>query len=131
MLTPRSAVDTKGQFAVSRSPYLVTLDEAEEETLLKFFVAVLNSSVSNWFMRNFAPKYSRGYSRVEANLLRTLPVPDFGRLNPADVNRIVGLVDKLQSGRGAGSSLEMQVDIAVAEIYGFNVRQRQRLLGLD
>jgi hypothetical protein len=130
MLTPRFAIDGRGQFAVSHGPFMIAIDPAEEEVLLKFFAAVLNSSVSGWFLRNYAPKYSHGYNRLEPSLLRTLPVPDVTSLDTAATNRVVAAVEKLQSGRGS-ASIDAQVDHLVAEIYGFTAQQRKRLLGLE
>ncbi len=130
MLTPRFALDSRGIFAVSHSPFLIAKDSGEEPTLLRLFTAVLNSSVCSWYMRTHAPKYAKGYNRLEANLLKAMPSPDVGRIDTADLQKILVSVDKLSSGKSHGS-LDSEVDHLVAQLYGFTSRDRKILLGLD
>lgn len=130
MLTPRFAVDWKGSFTVSRSPFIVPKGQNDDTQLLKLFVGILNSSVCNWFLRTYAPKYARGYSRVETNLLKRIPIPNLAKIDVADTNRIIDAVDKIQSGR-ASEGLEAELDILIAEAYGFNQSERKILLGIQ
>ncbi|WP_414473574.1 Eco57I restriction-modification methylase domain-containing protein [Microvirga sp. M2] len=130
MLTPRFALDIKGQYAVSRSPFMIAKEMGEEDTLLKFFSAVLNSSVCNWYFKTYAPKYSRGYNRLEANLLKGVPVPDFSRIETAALHRVVSAVEKLQSGK-APASLDSETDKLIADLYGFSSHERRNLLGIE
>jgi hypothetical protein len=130
MLTPRFALDLKGQFAVSRSPFMVAQDEGERETLLKFFCAVLNSSVCNWHIRTYASKYSHGYNRLESNLLKAVPVPDVALISVSDFNRVVALVDKLSGAKSNSGTLDVELDSLIADLYGFTSSERKILLGL-
>jgi hypothetical protein len=130
MLTPRFALDSKGQFAVSRSPFMIARDSSEERTLLRFFTAVLNSSVSGWYIKTYASKYARGYSRLEANVLKNMPAPDMSRVDGAELRRIATAVDKLHYGRVA-ASLDVEIDALIADLYGFSSQERRSLLGLE
>jgi hypothetical protein len=130
MLTPRFSLDSKGQFAVSHSPFIIARDTSEETILLRFFNAVLNSSVASWYLRAYAPKYAHGYNRVEANLLKNMPIPDISRVDGAELRRIAAAVDKLSSGK-ALASLDTEIDTLVAELYGFSLQERRNVLGLE
>ena len=97
MLTPRFAVDLRGSYAVSRSPFLIQKEAENDLEFLKFFCAVLNSSVAHWFINSHAPKYSRGYNRIEVALLKKVPVPDPSQIKPGTLKEIVGLFDQISS----------------------------------
>jgi hypothetical protein len=79
MLTPRFALDVEGKLAVSHSPFIIAKDSGEQLALIRFFCAVLNSTVGNWYIRTYAPKYAKGYNRLEVSLLNSVPVPDMRR----------------------------------------------------
>jgi len=130
MLTPRFALDIKGQFVVSRSPFAIARDVSEEGPLLRFFNAVLNSSVCSWYLKTYAPKYAHGYNRLEASLLKGMPAPDISRVDGAELRRIAAAVDRLNSGR-ASESLDTEIDRLVADLYGFSSQDRRNVLGLE
>jgi hypothetical protein len=62
MLTPRFAVNPSGNLSVSHSPFIISQNQGEEQALIRFFCAVLNSTVCNWHLRSRAPKYGKGYN---------------------------------------------------------------------
>jgi len=95
MLTPRFAVNSNGRLAVSHSPFVFSKDEGEEQTLIRFFCAVLNSTVCNWYLRTYAPKYGRGYNRLEVNLLSAAPVPNLISVDAVTLASVVDMVDRL------------------------------------
>jgi hypothetical protein len=125
MLTPRFAVDTTGKFAVSHAPFIIANDEGEEQTLLRVFCAVLNSSVCNWHLRTYAPKYGGGYNRLEVTLLKGVPVPDFSRTTAGAIAEIVRTVDRLA--RHTTASLDSELDDLIASLYGFTPGERRNL----
>jgi hypothetical protein len=125
MLTPRFAVDTTGKLAVSHSPFIIATDQGEEHTLLRFFCAVLNSSVCNWHMRTYAPKYGRGYNRLEVTLLKAVPVPDIARVTAGELSTIVDMVDILS--QGGGDSIDDELDDLISGLYGFTPSERKEL----
>jgi hypothetical protein len=95
MLTPRFAVNPNGRLAVSRSPFVYSKDEGEEQTLIRFFCAVLNSTVCNWYLRTYAPKYGKGYNRLEVNLLSAAPVPNLATVDAVTLASVIDAVDRL------------------------------------
>jgi hypothetical protein len=129
MLTPRFAVDRTGKFAVSHAPFIIARDEGDEPVLLRFFCGVLNSSVCNWHLRTYAPKYGRGYNRLEVTLLRAVPVPDFARIGAGELSKVLSLVDKLSVGASGG--LDEELDDRIAALYGFTPGERKTLFGMD
>tara|TARA_R110000868_G_scaffold51440_6_gene163104 strand:+ start:852 stop:3488 length:2637 start_codon:yes stop_codon:yes gene_type:complete len=128
MISARYAIDRKGEWLVSRSPYLYAKHENEAQNFLRFVSAVLNSSIGNWFIGRFAHKYGNGYNRLEVDLLKRMPIPDPSSIPPAQFNRLMKLVDRAQT-RDAGISVEMEIDDIVFEIYEFNDKQKAALLG--
>jgi hypothetical protein len=127
MLTPRFAVDVKGGFAVSHSPFIIASDPAEEPVLLRFFCGVLNSSVCNWYLRRYAPKYGGGYNRLEVASLRGVPVPDFARISAGDLSSVIRLVDRLMLTNN-DERLDGELDDLIARLYGFTPGERKELL---
>ena len=130
MLTPRFAVDQKGGYAVSHSPFLVTKEGEEEATILKFFAAILNSSVCQWFLSIHAQKYSRGYNLLEVSTIKKIPVPDPATATPSTLNELIDLVD-LSMRKGDTPSIDKKIDEIVCELYGLTERQREIVMGLS
>ncbi len=128
MLTPRFALDLQGTVAVSHAPFVVLREPAEEDVLLRVFCAILNSSIMGWHIRAYAPKYSRGYSRIEVGLLNDVPIPDVGATSPSLINEVVRVVDKLIR-NGSNHDLEGALDSIVAEMFGFSASDRNKILG--
>jgi hypothetical protein len=128
MLTPRFAVDAGGKLAVSHGPFIVANDEGDEQVLLRFFCAVLNSSVCNWHLRTYAPKYGRGYNRLEVTVLKEVPVPDFSRVSAGALTSVLSLVDKLS--HRSNDAIENELDDLIASLYGFTPGERRELLGI-
>lgn len=127
MLTPRFAVDLRGNYAVSHSPFLVPKKGQYDPVFLKFFCAVLNSSVCHWFISTHAPKYSRGYNRIEVPLLKSIPVPDPAHAHPAALKEIVRLVDQA-SVRDDGMA-ESKLDELITALYALTVTELVKIRG--
>jgi hypothetical protein len=129
MLTPRFAIDELGKFAVSHTPYLTVLEEHDELTTLRFFCGVLNSSIGQWYLQAHAPKYSRGYNRVEVSLIKTIPVPDPAQVPTRQLRELHDLVERA-SRREPTPELEARIDQLVADFYGLTPDERRILLGM-
>jgi SAM-dependent methyltransferase len=125
MLTPRFSVDEKGRFAVKRSPFMSIKDKWQSDGLLHYFCAVLNSSVSSWYIRTYVPSFDRGYSLVETSLLAELPVPNFERIPSSEIRRIIDLASGTVSENDAD-----QLEKLIADLYELNAEDRE-LLGLQ
>jgi anti-anti-sigma regulatory factor len=132
MLTPRFAVDETGRLAVSRSPFIIAREEHEgdQKALIRFFAAVLNSSVCNWYLRAYAPKYARGYNRLEVNLLSSVPVPDLAGLTSTDLSFISDSVERLSQSSSEDEALDKAVDRRIGELYGFTPTELSAYFGL-
>jgi len=128
MLTPRFAIDTKGKFAVSHTPFFVTKEKTDELNILKFFCAVLNSSVSHWFLSTYLPKYGHGYKRVEVSSLKSLPVPDPSSVSPSVMREILDAVSSFMRD-GPSSEIEARIDRRIAALYGLTPSEQENVLG--
>jgi hypothetical protein len=127
MLSPRFGLDLEGKYAVSHSPFLIAAEPQSEPALLKFFCAVLNSSVSHWFITSHAPKYSRGYNRIEVATLKTIPVPDPAQVPAGTFKQIIRLVDRnLQT---PSTILESDLDQLIVSLYGLTDTERDLVTG--
>jgi hypothetical protein len=128
MLTPRFAINPSGRLAVSRSPFIFAKDEGEGQTLIRFFCAVLNSTVCSWYLRTYAPKYGSGYNRLEVNLLSAAPVPNLVRVNAATLASVIDMVGRLS--RRPDPELDNCLDDLICSLYGFTPTERRELFGL-
>jgi hypothetical protein len=128
MLTPRFAVNPNGRLAVSRSPFVFSKDMGEEQTLIRLFCAVLNSTVCNWYLRTYAPKYGSGYNRLEVNLLNATLVPNLADIDAVTLASIVNIVDRLSI--KPDFEVDNTLDDLICELYGFTPTERRELFGL-
>jgi hypothetical protein len=129
VLIPRFSLDLTGRFAVSHSPWLVSREGGKDEDLLKYFSAILNSTVAYWQIVSTSHKYSRGYAMLEKKTLRNLRVPNPKDVEPAMMKRILKLVDK-RLDEPALREVEAQLDELVSQLYGLSAEDR-RLMGME
>ncbi|MCE5199783.1 MAG: N-6 DNA methylase [Armatimonadota bacterium] len=130
-LVPRFALDTEGVYAVSHSPLLYPKDPDMAQELLRFFVAVLNSTVCYWHVAAHSHTYARGYAMLEPKTLKPVPVPDPFTVPPANRRRLLQLVDsRLACASSDAIHLERQIDDLVAEMYGLSSAE-YKSLGID
>jgi hypothetical protein len=127
MLTPRFALDAKGMYAVSRSPFLTPKQLQDDPSFLKYFCAVLNSSVCHWFITAHAPKYGHGYNRIEVSTLRSLPVPDPTQISSGVFNEIVRLVDRIL--KNPSTIVESSIDQLIVSLYGLTDVEHAIIIG--
>jgi len=134
-IMPRFSLDIDGKFAVVRSPVIYPkerqieidsdcesdlLDRPVENELLRYFVAILNSSICYRYISEHSHKYGSGYSMLEPKTLLKTPVPDPTKISSSEMSQLLRLVDKrfLSSGNEA-IQLEIEIDRAVSKLYGF------------
>jgi N-6 DNA Methylase/TaqI-like C-terminal specificity domain len=128
MLTPRFAINPNGRLTVSHSPYIFAKDRGEEQALIRFFCAVLNSTVCNWYIRTYSPKYGRGYNRLEVNLLNGVPVPDLTKIDAKTLSLVTDAVDRLSA--KSDERVDDDLDDLICGLYGFTPTERRKLFGL-
>lgn len=127
MLTPRFAVDVRGKYAVSHGPFFVTKTEDEELNVLKYFCAVLNSSVCHWYLSTYLPKYGRGYNRLEVSSIKRVPVPDPALVPPPAMRDILNLVSRAIKD-GPSTDIDRKIDGIIASLYGLTPSERDSVL---
>jgi hypothetical protein len=132
VLVPRFALDVKGKYAVSHAPFVFPIESGAEEDLLRFFLAVLNSTACFWHITTHSHSYQRGYARLEAATLSQTRVPDPSGVDPSIMRRILRLVDKrLTCTTSEGmQATERELDDLVADLYGLTVKER-RGIGME
>jgi hypothetical protein len=128
VLSPRFALDITGKYAVSHAPFLIPREKDFDIELLKFFTAVMNSSVVHWYLGTHASRFSRGYVKLDPAYLRGIPVPDPSKISPAYLKRIISLVDERIKKKKM--SLDGEIDQLVLEIYGLSSAELA-LLGVE
>ena len=94
-LMPRFGLDLSGRWAVGHSPYVRTRSGAGDEDSLLVLTAVLNSSLTAWYIDLNARKYRNGYNKVGVALLKQLPIPDFGRIPTPAIRTVASAVREL------------------------------------
>ena len=97
-LVPRFGLDVSGQWVVSQSPFIYIPGDGAHEDLLFVLTAILNSSVSGWFIDLNARKYQGQYSMISVELLRRLPIPVLRMIPQATLRRVIDLASGWVSG---------------------------------
>lgn len=127
-IAPRFSLDLTGKYAISRSPLFYPKEGiGNEKDVLRFFLAVLNSSACYWYIANHSRKLGKGYAELEPKTLKHTPVPS-PDTSPVKVRQILELVDRrmLTQGRDA-IDLENRIDQLVADLYGLSAEERKTL----
>lgn len=110
MLTPRFAVDYNGQFVTKHGPFMIPkVDGADDILLLEFFGAMLNSTISGWYIRNHMPTFGGGYSRLEVATLRDMPVPILEDLQTHEIEQLAALYRDAKKDRRARREIDKLV----------------------
>jgi hypothetical protein len=129
IIIPRFSFDEVGKYAISRSPWLVPKEETNGEEILRYFLAVLNSTVVYWQIMQTSHKYSRGYAMLEKKTLRNLAVPNPKDVEPAVMRKLLNLVNKRIADPNL-KQVESQIDELVSQLYGLSDEDRQQI-GLE
>jgi hypothetical protein len=130
-IMPRFAIDARGRYAVSRSPFLIARVSSDEEVILKLMLAILNSSACFWYVQAHSHVYRHGYTMLESKTLAKTPVPDVNRWGSSDKKRLLTLVDKRLRAEGEmRDALSAEIDSVVSDAYGLTASER-RALGLE
>ena len=121
-LVPRFAFDVSGRWVVSHSPFVYAPKWADDQDLLFVLTALLNSSVSSWFIDSNARKYRNQYNKLGVSLLRRMPIPDLHAIPLNTLRRVADLTMILVNGasdfdRDIALSLD---DMILRELYGLS-----------
>ena len=121
-LVPRFGCDTRGQWVVSHSPFIHLPKENSDDALLLVLTALLNSSVSAWFIDSNARKYRNQYNKLSVSLLSRVPIPNLNEVPLAIRRRAIALTRELV-GNGNGLDIELAIEldhIILREFYGLS-----------
>jgi type I restriction-modification system DNA methylase subunit len=128
VISPRFALDSRGKFAVSHTPYILVRQPGSVDELM-FLLGVLNSTPCFWLVTQSAHIYSRGYSRLEVSTLNRVRIPDPAEIDGSLVREIIRLVRmRLKAGKDS-FEIEHLLDDRVADAYGLNDSEK-RLMGM-
>jgi len=127
VLVPRFALDRDGRYAVSHSPYLFSTSGGADDDILRFFLAVLNSTICFWHVSTHSYSYLRGYARLEAATLSRTRVVDPSKVDHATMRQTIRLVDRRLGCEDpeTAEKLEREIDTVVAELYGLTAKERK------
>ncbi len=128
VLSPRFSLDLKGKYAISHAPFLVPRVKDDDIELLKYFTAVLNSSVVHWYLGTHAYRFSRGYVMLDPAYLRDVPVPDPSKIPPLLFKKIVNIVDSRIKTKKM--NLDIEIDKLVLEAYQLTSDERA-IIGVE
>jgi len=131
VIVPRFSLDHEGKYAISQAPFLYPKDTGAENDLLRFFLAVLNSSTCYWYISKHSHKYRAGYTMLGPRILKQTPVPDPAYVDPVQMRRLLNLVDKRLFAIGADALIyEKHIDRLVADLYNLSPQEKS-VLGMD
>jgi hypothetical protein len=125
---PRFALDARGRYAVSHSPFLIARVTSDEEQILKLMLAILNSTPCFWHIQTHSHVYQHGYTMLESKTLAKTPVPDINSWSSSDKKRLLALVDRrLRAEPHDLESLNVEIDMFVSDAYGLTSNERKAL----
>ena len=124
----RFAYDNSGIYGEATT-YIMT------GTSLKYLCAVLNASLTRWFLQQMAPTSGMGTLRWKKGYVENIPIP---KNNAAKQRPFIRLVDQILATKNANpdahtSNLELEIDRLVYNIYDLTEEERtaiERSLGL-
>ena len=126
ILLPKFSLDSTGKYAVSRCPVIYPRSESSEQEVLRYFTAVLNSSVALWQIRGMSHRYSHGYLMLEPKTLRSIAVPDPAKVEVGVMKKIQALVQR-RTESPENTQFEAQLDDLVLGLYGLTAGDRDVL----
>jgi hypothetical protein len=104
-------------------------DEEGAKEILRYHLAILNSTVVHWQIAYLSHRYSHGYTMLEVKTLSKIRVPDPSRVPVATMKRMQKMVADLIS-NPAQESLDRELDDLVASLYGLTRSERHEI-GLE
>lgn len=84
----------------------------------KYFVAVLNSKLMDWYYKKISVQLGKKAVRLFSIYVEKIPIP---KLSESEQQPFVDLVDRIMEQKAAGrdtTDLERQIDLMVYELYG-------------
>jgi len=129
VLLPKFSMDVKGKYAISRSPYIINKVDLKDENLLKYLVAILNSTMGAWLISTYSDKYSKGYARLEVRTLRSLPIPDPSQIHLEKLKSIIELAELFINNKENFNSYH-ELDKIVSSIYGLKEAEK-KIMGFE
>jgi type I restriction-modification system DNA methylase subunit len=131
VVVPRFALDIEGKYAVSHSPLMYPIAEDAGVELLRYLVAILNSTTCYWYVAAHSHQYQHGYTMLEKKTLAETPIPDPSKVSSAMKRKIIGLVESRLSAEGESViPIGREIDRLVAELYGLT-RDDRIAIGMD
>jgi len=131
VLVPRFSLDREGKYAISHAPFIYPKEDFAEDDLLRFFVAILNSTTGYWHIAKHSHLYQQGYAMLEVKTLKKTPVPDPTKISKTELRKLLRLVDKRMEVLGSEAlDIERQIDKLVTDLYQLSSQERLGL-GLD
>jgi tRNA1(Val) A37 N6-methylase TrmN6 len=118
-ITPRFAADMDGIFAVTRSPMFFARNRSDEKSLLKYVLAILNSSIGFWQILVSSHKYRGGYVMLENKTLTQIRLPEPGTLSVHVLRGILSKVDERLEDKDI-SECELAIDELVSDAFSFS-----------
>ena len=118
-ISPRFGADLHAKFVVSRTIMIFAQGRAEEEDLLLYIVAMLNSSVGFWQLLTSSHKYRSGYAMLEKKTLDHVRIPSPTVIPRKLFKRILTLVRRrLEVVKNP--DLDIEIDQTVSECYALS-----------
>ena len=130
-IVPKFAVDLQGKFGISHSPFFILKGEGGEKEMLLYFLGMLNSTPSYWYISNHSHKYSKGYTMLEVKTLNQTPIPDPSSIANRDFKKMVELVERrIKSSALESINLEKEIDALACKLYNLSSDDK-KVLGIE
>jgi len=100
-LVPRFGLDLDGRSGVTARSFIALSGGREDEDVLVWLAAVLNSSVVRWWIDVAFPRLKGGYAALEVKYLRDVPIPETSHATGPEGAAVVRLVRQVHERGGA------------------------------
>ncbi|MFT4072815.1 MAG: N-6 DNA methylase [Dysgonamonadaceae bacterium] len=139
VFSPKFSFDIKGEFAVSRSPFLVLKKDLEisdiNEDFMFFVLGVLNSSLCTWYLLNHSAQYQNGFMMIEPNSLKAIPIVDPLTISRTLFLKYINLVKQRYLSTEINKSfnetveIEQEIDRLTLSFYNLSKEETDIILG--
>ncbi|EDK72374.1 type IIS restriction endonuclease, putative [candidate division TM7 genomosp. GTL1] len=108
------------QFAFTREPFIINAPSVFFATENLYLLAVLNSRVGQYYIKNLGVARSGGYIEFKPMFVEQMPVPKISENEQEKFIRLASEVTKKQSIKSDTSALEKEIDKMTYKIYGLS-----------
>lgn len=131
--TSSMCTDSKGEYFYNDTCYGL-IKKQNDSFSYNYYLALLNSSICWFFLKNTGSVLRGGYYRFKTNYIETFPMPTINEIKQPMVKQIENLVEKisdLKKQKSDTTALESEIDLLVYQLYDLTPAEIKIVEGQD